>query len=295
MNIKILLRNLKYHNTLKHVFARFTLENTYFFAIENIIGHMIFRSRIIEKSIECEDVKDFFETLHYYRKELMDMRKKIITDRDIPIKSENSLLEIYLDYRTLLRQLEIQVNKDAKLNIMNILKINAIHEKEDKSKELKQLTHKKQRLEKMKKTLTKEMEFLDKKSKLPRSWERRRLDAQSDLKRWERLKKNVIANESIFTCKRWSVDESKMFHDMFKKTCEENTTINLKYENLNKEYKTLHDLHKQSVSMKLFFNLIEFDLQRSDLRYMRHEKRVFISYYLYDEYFSLYRKMKCLH
>lgn len=102
------------------------------------------------------------EKLCQCAKQLADEQIKIITDRQTLIKSQNQFQKIFSDYNSILYELEITIDENAKLNVLND---NSAQEKLQTSEQLEQVKRDMQSLEEEKKFFDRKKENLENEKK----------------------------------------------------------------------------------------------------------------------------------
>lgn len=205
------------------------------------------------------------EKLCHCCKQLADEQVKIISDRQTLIKSQNQFQKIFSDYNSILYELEITIDENAKLNV---LKDNSAREKLQKLEESEQIQFDKQLLEEESKILNQEKLNLEEEKNLlesqKKSLDMERITLHEDMKRV--MQEKISLNEEKMSldhqsqlyenCEKALKDEK----ELLRVRCEEllDKIKSLRQENQKKdiELKEVIGQYAQSVSKFFYFELI---------------------------------------
>lgn len=206
------------------------------------------------------------EKLCHFCKQLADEQVKIITDRQILIKSQNQFQKILSDYNSILYELEITIDENAKLNV---LKDNTIRESLQKSEELERIKQDRELFEEEKRIFDKKKNHLEE-DKILLENQKRNLDIERDSLDGE---KKLLAQEKISLneekmsldqqsqlyedCEKALLNERKTFQYRFDKLLNETNYLREELEKKNEEFKEVLEHLAQSVS-RSYFKLLLF-------------------------------------
>lgn len=167
-------------------------------------------------------------------KQLADEQIKIITDKQTLIKSKNLFHKIFLDYISILYELEIMIGENAKLKV---LKDNSARENSQTLEQLEQIKRDQQSLEMNKKNFDQEKDSLKK--------EKRSLESQKKSLDLERMslhdERKFLEQEKIsLNEEKTSLDhQSKLYEDCEKDLQNEKRILHVRYEQLLSETNSL--------------------------------------------------------
>ena len=154
LNHQKFVQNIKQYNDMLQELTKCFVEQIERFAVlEKGLKKITDILRLDDDKMQCE------EKLCQYYNELTDEQIKIITDRQTLIKSQNQFQKIFSDYNSVLYELQVMLDENAKLNI---LKDNSARENLEMSE---QLERDKQSLEQEKKIFDREKDNLENKKK----------------------------------------------------------------------------------------------------------------------------------
>ncbi|XP_018309199.1 optineurin isoform X1 [Mycetomoellerius zeteki] len=186
------VQNVKQYNDMLQELTKCFVEQVgRFAALEKNLKKITDILRLDDNKMQCE------EELYQYYKELTDEQIKIITDKQTLIKSQNQFQMIFSDYNSVLYELQVMLDENAKLNI---LKDNSARENLETSE---QLERDKQSLEQEKKIFDQEKDNL-KNEKESFESQKKSLDMERVLLQDE---KKLLEQEKI------SLNEEKMSLD----------------------------------------------------------------------------------
>lgn len=211
-------------------------------------------------------------------KQLADEQIKIITDKQTLIKSKNLFHKIFLDYISILYELEIMIGENAKLKV---LKDNSARENSQTLEQLEQIKRDQQSLEMNKKNFDQEKDSLKK--------EKRSLESQKKSLDLERMslhdERKFLEQEKIsLNEEKTSLDhQSKLYEDCEKDLQNEKRILHVRYEQLLSETNSLRqeieekNVEFQKIMEQLAQSTEEIHLLRSQLSLyeedFQHEKK----------------------
>jgi len=251
------VQNMKqYNDMLQELTNCFVKQTERFAAIEKGLKEITDILRLDDDNSEMERE----EKLHQYCKQLADEQIKIITDRQVLIKSQNLYQKIFSDYNSILYELEITIDENAKLNV---LKDNTARENLQTSE---QLERDKQSLEEEKKIFDQEKENLENEKKSlesqKKSLDMERISLHDERKLLEEEK--ISLNEEKMSldhqsqlyenCERDLHNEKKQLQVRNDQLLGEINSLRQQIEEKNAELKKIMELLAQSVS-EFFLNM----------------------------------------
>ncbi|KAG5325245.1 MOS1T transposase, partial [Pseudoatta argentina] len=266
------VQNIKqYNDMLQELTKCFVEQVERFAALEKSLKKIMDILRLDDDKMQCE------EKLCQYYNELTDEQIKIITDRQTLIKSQNQFQKIFSDYNSVLYELQVMLDENAKLNI---LKDNSARENLETSE---QLERDKQSLEQEKKIFDREKDNLENEQKSfesqKKSLDIERIFVQDERKLLEREK--ISLNEEKMSldhqsqlyedCERDLQNEKKILQARNEQLLSETNSLRQQIEKKNAQFKKIIEQFAQSTE--------EIQLLRSQLS-------------LYEEDFQQEKKLK---
>ncbi|XP_018352173.1 PREDICTED: girdin-like [Trachymyrmex septentrionalis] len=266
------VQNIKqYNDILQELTKCFVEQVERFAALEKSLKKITDILRLDNDKMQCE------EKLCQYYNELTDEQIKIITDRQTLIKSQNQFQKIFSDYKSVLYELQVMLDENAKLNI---LKDNSAHENLETSE---QLERDKQSLEQEKKIFDREKNNLENEKKSfesqKKSLDMERVSLQDERKLLEQEK--ISLNEEKMSldhqsqlyedCERDLQNEKKILQACNGQLLSEINSLRQKIEEKDAQFKKILEQLAQSTE--------EIQLLRSQLL-------------LYEEDFQQEKKLK---
>ncbi|XP_072764180.1 uncharacterized protein [Anoplolepis gracilipes] len=259
--------------------------------------HQIERFTTIEKSLkEITDVLITLEItiddnskMQFYQykeklcnccKQLADEQVKIISDRQTLIKSQNQFQKIFSDYNSILYELEITIDENAKLNV---LKDNTARENLQKLEELEQIEWEKQLVEEEKKILNQEKDNLEEEKKSLES-QKKSLDIErvslSNEKKFVMLEKISLNEEKM------SLDHQSQFFENFEKTLQkEKKLLQVRCDELLDKTNNLEqEINKKNIEFKEVME--QFAQSMEEISLLRSQLM------LYEEDFQCEKRLK---
>ncbi|CAL1682269.1 unnamed protein product [Lasius platythorax] len=220
------------------------------------------------------------EKLCHCCKQLADEQVKIISDRQTLIKSQNQFQKIFSDYNSILYELEITIDENAKLNV---LKDNSAREKLQKLEESEQIQFDKQLLEEESKIFNQQKLNLEEEKNLlesqKKSLDMERITLHEDMKRV--MQEKISLNEE-----KMSLDhQSQLYENCEKALKDEKELLRVRCEELLDKIKSLRqenqkkDIELKEVIGQYAQSVEEISLLRSQLT-------------MYEEDFVLEKRLK---
>ncbi|XP_011171387.2 myosin-2 heavy chain isoform X1 [Solenopsis invicta] len=267
LNRQKLIQNMKqYNDTLQELTECFVAQVERFAAIEKGLKEITDILKLDDDNFKMQ----YKEKLCQYCKQLADEQVKIITDRQILIKSQDRFQKIFSDYNSILYEMEIIVDENTKLNLQT-------------SEQLEQVKGDKQSLEEEKRILNQEKDNVQK--------EKEFLESQKNSLNMERIslhdEKKLVAQEKIsLNEEKMSLDhQSKLYENCERDLHNEKKALQVRYEQLLGETNNLRHVIKgknvefQKIKEQLAQSAEEINLLRSQLT-------------LYEEDFMQEKKLK---
>ncbi|XP_018059198.1 PREDICTED: hyaluronan-mediated motility receptor-like isoform X1 [Atta colombica] len=266
------IQNIKqYNDMLQELTKCFVEQIERFAALEKSLKKITDILRLDDDKMQCE------EKLCQYYNELTDEQIKIITDRQTLIKSQNQFQKIFSDYNSVLYELQVMLNENAKLNI---LKDNSARENLEMSE---QLERDKQSLEQEKKIFDREKDNLENQKKSFES-QKMSLDMERVLLQDER---KLLEQEKIsLNEEKMSLDhQSQLYEDCERDLQNEKKILQARNEQLLSE---TNSLRQQSEEKDAQFKKIIEQLAQSteEIQLLRSQLS------LYEEDFQQEKKLK---
>lgn len=257
------VQNIKqYNDILQELTECYVKQIDRFATIEKSLKEITDILMILDDNTSKMQFYQYREKLCHYCKQLADEQVKNISDRQTLIKSQNQFQKIFSDYNSILYELEITIDENAKLNV---LKDNSDREKFQKLEELEQIKLDKQLLEEEKQSLSQEKLNLEKEKNLLES-QKKSLDMERTTLHED--KKRIIQEKITLNEEKMSLDHQSQFYENCEKAlkdekkllqarCEEllDKIKSLQQETQKKdtEFKELMQQYAQSVSKFFLF------------------------------------------
>lgn len=191
-------------------------------------------------------------------KELIDEQVKIITEKQVLIKSQNLFRKVLSDYNSILYELEVTIEENAKLNA---LKNNIVRENSRKQAELEKTMCDKQSLEEEKKIFNQEKDDLEGEKKLLES-QKKILDMERESLHGE--KKLLEQEKTSLSEEKTSLDhQSQLYENQEKAFQYEKKSMQVRYEQLLTETNNLRqNIQKKDVELTEFQQQVEQNVSK---------------------------------
>lgn len=249
------VQNVKQYNDMLQELTKCFVEQVgRFAALEKNLKKITDILRLDDNKMQCE------EELYQYYKELTDEQIKIITDKQTLIKSQNQFQMIFSDYNSVLYELQVMLDENAKLNI---LKDNSARENLETSE---QLERDKQSLEQEKKIFDQEKDNL-KNEKESFESQKKSLDMERVLLQDEKKlleQEKISLNEEKMSldhqsqlyedCERDLHNEKKILQAHNEQLLSETCSLRQQIDEKDAQFKKLIEQFAQSVS-EIFLNI----------------------------------------
>lgn len=274
------IENMKqYDDILRELTACFVGQIERFPVIETNLKEITEILMLLDDDTSKTQFYQYREKLCHFCKQLADEHVKIITDRQTLIKSQNQFQKILSDYNSILYELQITIDENAKLNV---LKNNTTLESLQKSEKLEHIKQDKQLFEEEKRSFDQEKINLEEEKRSLED-QKRSLDEERDLlyneKRLlvrERIslheeKKSLDQQSQLYeNCEKALQNEKKTLQQQIEKLVDETNGLRQDLEKKNTEFKEILEHLAQSTE--------EINLLRSQLTIyeedFQHEKKL---------------------
>ncbi|XP_011879677.1 PREDICTED: optineurin [Vollenhovia emeryi] len=269
LNRQKLVQNLKQYNDMLHELTEcFTTQIERFAVMEKCLREMTDIFRLDKSNMQYED------KLCHCCKQLADEQVKMITDRQILIKSQNQFQKIFSDYNSIVYELEITINENTKLNVLN--DISAL-ENSQTLEQVEQIKHEQQLFESEKRIFDQEKDSLEREKKSLED-EKKSLDVERvSLHNEKRLLKQEITSLSeekisldhqsqlYENCERDLQNEKKILQARCEQLLNETSSLQQKLKEKNIEYQSILEQTTQSAEeihlLRAQLSLYEEDFQ----------------------------------
>ncbi|XP_012228357.1 optineurin-like isoform X2 [Linepithema humile] len=274
------IQSMKQYNDIYHeLTACFVGQIERFPVIEKNLKEITDILMVLDDDPSKMQLHQYREKLCHFCKHLADEQVKIITDRQILVKSQNQFQKILSDYNSILYELEITIDENAKLNV---LKDNTTRESLQKSGEMERIKQDRQLFEEKKRTFDQEKNHLEEEKKSLEK-QKKSLDVERDSLYDERkllAQEKISLNEEKMSldqqsqlyedCEKSLQNEKKTLQHQFEKLLNETNFLKQELEEKNEEFKEVLEHLAQSTE--------EINLLRSQLTLyeedFQHEKKL---------------------
>lgn len=281
INRQKFVQNIKqYNDILQELTECYVKQIDRFATIEKSLKEITDMLMILDDDTSKMQFDQYRDQLCRYCKQLADEQVKNISDRQTFIKLQNQFQKIFSDYNSILYELEITIDENAKLNV---LKENSDREKLQNLEELEQLKLDKQLLEEEKQSLNQEKLNLETEKNLLES-QKKSLDME--LITLDEDKKRVMQEKITLNEEKMSLDhQSQLYENCEKALKDEKELLRARCEELLDKIKSLQqenqkkDSEFKEVMQQYAQTVEEISLLRSQLT-------------MYEEDFTVEKRLK---
>ncbi|XP_020290551.1 golgin subfamily A member 6-like protein 4 isoform X2 [Pseudomyrmex gracilis] len=205
----------QYNNIVQELTECFTAQIERFNVIEQVLKESADVLTILDDSKLEVQLNDYKQKLCYCRQRLADEQVKIITDRQTLIKSQNQFHKMLSEYKSILYELELMINENAKLEI---LKDNTMRESLQISEKIERINLEERLLQEERSTFAQEKDIL-KEEKMLLEQQKQSLETERESFYNE---KKLLAQEKIgLNEEKMSLDQQSYLYENSKQMLEQ--------------------------------------------------------------------------